>query len=214
MGSFGVQITCMALGILGLIAAVVTIAVPRWKVSAFIGQNIITAQVQEEGLWMECVVQSTGQQQCKAYDSLLILSSDLQAARAMTIISCMLVVLSLLILCAGAEFTTCIDNDAVKPKMSLVSAVGLIIAGLLLIIPVSWAANNVVRDFNNPLVAQPQKRELGACIFVGWAGGVLLLLAGGLLCCFSGLCSGGSGGSSGAAKYYSNNPTAPSKNYV
>ncbi len=45
MGSSGVQIVCMALGILGLIAAVVTIAVPRWKVSAFIGQNIITAQV-------------------------------------------------------------------------------------------------------------------------------------------------------------------------
>ncbi|KAK2916295.1 hypothetical protein Q8A67_000669 [Cirrhinus molitorella] len=211
MGSSGVQIVCVALGILGLIAAVVTIAVPRWKISAFIGQNIITAQVQEEGLWMECVVQSTGQQQCKSYDSLLILSSDLQAARAMTIISCMLTVLCLLILCAGADFTTCIDNAEVKPKVSLVSAVGLIVAGLLLIIPVSWAANNVVRDFNNPLVVQSQKRELGACIFVGWGGGVLLLLAGGLLCCFS---RPRSGGSSGTAKYYSNSASAPSKNYV
>ncbi|XP_016124646.1 claudin-4-like [Sinocyclocheilus grahami] len=211
MGSSGVQIVCMALGILGLIAAVVTIAVPRWKVSAFIGQNIITAQVQEEGLWMECVVQSTGQQQCKAYDSLLILGSALQAARAMTIIGCMLTVLSLLVLCAGADFTTCIDNEEVKPKVSLVSAIGLILAGLLLIIPVSWAAHNVVRDFNDPLVAQSQKRELGACIFVGWGGGVLLLLAGGLLCCFSRPRSGGSGG---AAKYYSNSASAPSKNYV
>ncbi|XP_016399774.1 claudin-4-like [Sinocyclocheilus rhinocerous] len=211
MGSSGVQIVCMALGILGLIAAVVTIAVPRWKVSAFIGQNIITAQVQEEGLWMECVVQSTGQQQCKAYDSLLILGSDLQASRAMTIISCMLTVLSLLILSAGADFTTCIENEEVKPKVSLVSAIGLILAGLLLIIPVSWAAHNVVRDFNNPLVAQSQKRELGACIFVGWGGGVLLLLAGGLLCCFSRPHSGGSGGT---AKYCSNSASAPSKNYV
>lgn len=160
---------------------------------------------------MECVVQSTGQQQCKSYESLLILSSDIQASRAMTIISCMLTVLSLLILCAGAEFTTCIENEEVKPKVSLVSAIGLIIAGLLLIIPVSWAANNVVRDFNNPMVAAPQKRELGACIFVGWGGGVLLLLAGGLLCCFSRLRPGGSGG---AAKYYSNSASAPSKNYV
>lgn len=159
---------------------------------------------------MECVVQSTGQQQCKSYDSLLILSSDLQAARAMTIISCMLTVLSLLSLCAGADFTTCIDNEEVKPKVSLVSAIGLIIAGLLLIIPVSWAAHNIVRDFNNPLVPQSQKRELGACIFVGWGGGVLLLLAGGLLCCFSRPRSGGSG----TAKYYSNSASAPSKNYV
>lgn len=171
----------------------------------------LSSQVQEEGLWMECVVQSTGQQQCKAYDSLLILGSDLQAARAMTIISCMLAVLSLLILCAGADFTTCIENDDVKPKVSLVSAIGLILAGLLLIIPVSWAANNVIRDFNNPLIAQSNKRELGACIFVGWGGGVLLILTGGLLCCFS---RPRSGGLSGTAKYYSNGASAPSKNYV
>lgn len=45
MGSAGVQIVCTALGILGLIAAIVTIAVPRWKISSFTGQNIITAQV-------------------------------------------------------------------------------------------------------------------------------------------------------------------------
>lgn len=160
---------------------------------------------------MECVVQSTGQQQCKAYDSLLILSSDLQAARAMTIISTLLTVLSLLILCAGADFTNCVENEDVKPKISLMSAIGLLLAGLLLIIPVSWSAHNVVRDFNNPLVPQSQKRELGACIFVGWGGGVLLLLAGGLLCCFS---RPRSGGSSGAAKYYGNSASAPNKNYV
>ncbi|XP_026063034.1 claudin-4 [Carassius auratus] len=211
MGSSGVQIVCMALGIFGLIAAIVTITVPKWKVSAFIGENIITAQVQAEGLWMQCVEQSTGQQQCKSYDSLLILSSDIQASRAMTIICCMLTVLSLLVLCAGADFTTCIENEEVKPKVSLVSAIGMILAGLLLIIPVSWAANNVVRDFNNPLVPQSNKRELGPCIFVGWGGGVLLLLAGGLLCCFSRPRSGGSGGT---AKYYSNSASAPSKNYV
>ncbi|XP_065130160.1 claudin i [Paramisgurnus dabryanus] len=211
MGAAGVHMVCMALGILGFIATIVTIAVPKWRVSAFIGQNIITAQSQEEGLWMECVVQSTGQQQCKAYESLLILGSDLQAARAMTIISGLLTCLSMLILCAGADFTTCIENEDVKPKVSLVSAVGLLLAGLLLIIPVSWAANNVVRDFNNQLIPQSNKRELGACIFVGWAGGVLLLLAGGLLCCFS---RPRSGGSSGTAKYYSNSASAPNKNYV
>ncbi|TRY87756.1 hypothetical protein DNTS_015681 [Danionella cerebrum] len=213
MGSSGVQIVCMALAILGLIATIVTIAVPRWRISAFIGNNIITAQVQEEGLWMECVVQSTGQQQCKSYESLLILGSDIQAARAMTIISSMLIVLSLLILCAGADFTTCIENEEVKPKVSLVSGIGLILAGLLLIIPVSWSANNIIRDFNNPLVAEAKKRELGACIFVGWGGGVLLLIAGGLLCCFS---RPRSGGPSGTAKYYSNSAaaSAPSKNYV
>lgn len=201
---------CVALGVLGLIGAIVCCAVPRWKVSSFTGSNIVTAQSAQEGLWMECVVQSTGQQQCKNYDSLLVLASDLQAARAMTIISCMLSCISLLILFCGADFTTCIENEYAKPKISLVAGVGLLLAGLLLIIPVSWSAHNVVREFNNPLVPPSQKRELGACIFVGWGAGVLLLLGGGLLCCFSRPKSG----SGGTAKYYSNSASAPNKNYV
>lgn len=211
MGSVGVQIVCVALGVLGLIGVIVCCAVPRWKVSSFTGANIVTAQSNQDGLWMECVVQSTGQQQCKNYDSLLVLSSDLQAARAMTIISCMLSCISLLILFCGADFTTCVQNEDAKPKISLVSGVGLLLAGLLVIIPVSWSAHNTVRAFNDPLVATSLKRELGASIFVGWGAGVLLILAGGLLCCFSRPKSGGSGGT---AKYYSSNASAPNKNYV
>ncbi|XP_039977482.1 claudin i [Xiphias gladius] len=211
MGSVGAQIVCVALGVLGLIGAIVCCVVPRWKVSSFTGSNIVTAQSSQEGLWMTCVVQSTGQQQCKNYESLLVLSSDLQAARAMTIISCMLSCLSLLILFCGADFTTCVENEDAKPKISLVAGVGLLLAGLLVIIPVSWSAHIVVRNFNNPLVASSQKRELGACIFVGWGAGVLLLLGGGLLCCFSRPNSGSSGGT---AKYYSNSASAPNKNYV
>ncbi|XP_076608749.1 claudin i [Chaetodon auriga] len=209
MGSVGVQIVCVALGVLGLIGVIVCCAVPRWKVSSFTGTNIVTAQSSQDGLWTSCVVQSTGQQQCKNYDSLLVLPSDLQAARAMTIISCLLSCLSLLILFCGADFTTCVQNEDAKPKISLVSGVGLLLAGLLVIIPVSWSANIIVRNFNSPLVAD--KKELGACIFVGWGAGVLLLLAGGLLCCFSRPKSGSSGGT---AKYYSNNASAPNKNYV
>ncbi|XP_077589955.1 claudin i [Stigmatopora nigra] len=212
MGSTGVQIVCVALGVLGLIGAIVCCAVPRWKVSSFSGSNIVTAQSQQEGLWKSCVMQSTGQQQCKQYDSLLVLPSDLQAARAMTIISCMLAGVSLLVIFCGADFTTCVENEEVKPKISLAAGVGLLLAGLVLIIPVSWSAHTVVRNFNNPLVISAQKHELGACIFVGWGAGVLLLLAGGLLCCFS---RPGSGNASGAtAKYYSNSASAPSKNYV
>ncbi|KAL6102665.1 uncharacterized protein ACO6RY_02231 [Pungitius sinensis] len=212
MGSAAVQMVCVTLGVLGMIGVVVACAVPLWKVTSFTGNNIVTAQSSQEGLWTSCVVQSTGQQQCKNYDSLLELPSELQAARALTIISCMLCCLSLLVLFCGADFTTCVENEDVKPKMSLVAAVGLLLAGLLVLIPVSWTAHIVVQNFNNPLVAANQKRELGACIYVGWGAGVLLLLAGGLLCCFSRPKSGGSGGT---AKYYSNSaPSAPSKNYV
>ncbi|XP_028310202.1 claudin i [Gouania willdenowi] len=210
MGNVGVQIVCVALGVLGLVGVIVCCAVPRWKVSSFTGSNIVTAQSRQEGLWTNCVVQSTGQQQCKNYDSLLVLPSDLQAARALTIISCMFACLGLLVLFCGADFTTCVQNEDAKPKISLVSGVGLLLAGLLVIIAVSWSAHITVRDFNNPLVDPSRKMELGACIFVGWGAGVLLLLGGGLLCCFSRPKSGGGG----TAKYYSNNPPGTNKNYV
>lgn len=172
----------------------------------------VCLQTTQEGLWTSCVVQSTGQQQCKNYDSVLILPSDLQAARAMTIISALLGLVSLLVLFCAADFTTCVQNEDAKPKIGLVSGVGLLLSGLLILIPVSWSAHIVVRDFNSPLVLAPNKREMGACIYIGWAAGVLLLLAGGLLCCSSRQKSGGSGGT---AKYYSsNNASAPSRNYV
>lgn len=209
MGSAGVQIVCVALGLLGLIGVIICCTIPRWTVSSFTGSNIVTAQSTYTGLWMECVIQSTGQQQCKSYDSLLLLSSDLQAARAMTIISAILSSLSLLILFSGADFTTCIENEDAKAKISLVSGVGLLLAGLLVIIPASWSANTVIRAFNDPFLSGSQKMELGPCIFIGWGAGVLLLLAGGLICCFSRPKSG----SGGAAKYYSNSASAP-KNYV
>lgn len=160
---------------------------------------------------MNCVVQSTGQQQCKNYDSLLVLPSDLQAARALTIISCMLSGLSLLVLFCGADFTTCVENEDAKPKISIAAGVGLLLAGILVIIPVSWSAHVVVQNFKNPLLISGQRMELGACIFIGWGAGVLLLLAGGLICGFSKPKSGSSGGT---AKYYSNSASAPNKNYV
>uniref|UniRef100_A0A3Q2E2I5 Claudin n=1 Tax=Cyprinodon variegatus TaxID=28743 RepID=A0A3Q2E2I5_CYPVA len=198
MGSSPVQMVCVGLGIIGLIGAIVSCALPLWKVSAFIGQNIIVAQEQQEGLWMICVTQSTGQQQCKAYDSILALPSDLQAARAMVIIACIFCGLSLLILFFGADFTTCVQNEDAKPKICLVAGVGLLLGGLLVIIPVRWCAHFTIR-------------ELGACIYIGWAAGVLMIMAGGLLCCFSRPKSSSSGGT---AKYYSSSASAPGKNYV
>ncbi|MBN3319329.1 PP1A phosphatase, partial [Atractosteus spatula] len=154
--------------------------------------SLSLCHVSYEGLWMSCVVQSTGQQQCKSYDSMLSLRQDLQAARALVSVSCVLAVLALLVLLVGADFTTCLQSDSAKPRVSLAAGAALLLAGLLLLVPVSWSAHRVIRDFQDPL--NPRRQELGACIFIGWAGAGLLLLAGGLLCCFSRVRSGGSGG--------------------
>nr|XP_033800422.1 claudin-4-like [Geotrypetes seraphini] len=209
MGASGIQLVGIILTICGLIGAIVCCALPKWKETSFTGQNIVTAQTTWEGIWMTCVVQSTGQMQCKTYDSMLQLPSDMQAARALTVVSIVLAVFGVLVAFMGAEFTTCVENENAKSKISLTAGIVVAIAGLMLIIPVSWSANTVIRNFYDPTTVS--KMELGASIFIGWASSVLLLIAGGLLCCFR---PRGSGGSYSAQYYTKNAPSAPNKNYI
>lgn len=180
--SAGLQMLGTTLGVLGWLGTIVACALPQWRVTAFIGNNIVTAQVVWEGLWMSCVVQSTGQMQCKVYDSMLALSSDLQASRAILVIVPLIALVAVLVSVAGGECTNCLAQSTAKAKVATAAGVFFLIAGILGLVPPSWMASAVMRDFYNPLVAQAQKRELGASIFICWGAAVLMVIGGGLLC--------------------------------
>lgn len=62
------------LAFIGWIGIIISTAMPQWKISSYAGDNIVTAQAIYEGLWMSCVIQSTGQMQCKVFDTLLKLA--------------------------------------------------------------------------------------------------------------------------------------------
>ncbi|CAM9215776.1 claudin-4-like [Lampetra fluviatilis] len=183
MASTGMQLLGLALCIVGWLGAIVTCALPMWKVSAFIGNNIVVAQIVWEGIWMNCVVQSTGQMQCKMYDSMLALGQDLQAARALTVIAIVFTVLGILVSIVGAKCTTCIEDETTKARVTVGSGIIFILSGVMELIPVSWAANTIIRDFYNPIVPDAMKREIGASMYIGWAAAALLILGGALLCC-------------------------------
>uniref|UniRef100_A0A493TU96 Claudin n=1 Tax=Anas platyrhynchos platyrhynchos TaxID=8840 RepID=A0A493TU96_ANAPP len=76
MTSAALEILGLGLGILGWVGVILACGLPMWQVSAFIDVNIVVAQTIWEGLWMNCVVQSTGQMQCKVYDSILALKPE------------------------------------------------------------------------------------------------------------------------------------------
>uniref|UniRef100_A0A3Q4G1T8 Claudin b n=1 Tax=Neolamprologus brichardi TaxID=32507 RepID=A0A3Q4G1T8_NEOBR len=143
MVSAGFQMLGAALGILGWIGVIVVCAVPMWRVTAFIGSNIVTSQVIWEGIWMSCVVQSTGQMQCKVYDSMLALTGDLQGARALTIISIVVGVMAILLAVAGGrctnsntiiqEFYSPLLNAAQKREMGASLYIGWGASALMLI---------------------------------------------------------------------------------
>ncbi|XP_047449708.1 claudin-4-like [Mugil cephalus] len=166
MVSQGIQITGLLMAVLGWLLVVVVCALPTWKVTAFIGANIITAQNIWQGMWMNCVVQSTGQMQCKVYDSVLALPQDLQAARAMIIISIIVGIFGIILAIAGGKCTNCIEDERSKAKASIASGILFIICGLLCLIPVSWSANTIVTNFYNPLLVEAQRYELGGFTMV------------------------------------------------
>lgn len=71
MANGGIQLLGFTLAFLGFIGTIACTVMVEWKASSYAGDNIITAQAMYEGLWKSCVSQSTGQIQCKVYDSLL-----------------------------------------------------------------------------------------------------------------------------------------------
>lgn len=178
----GLQMAGSAMALFGWIGVIIVCGVPMWRVTAFIGNNIVTSQTMWEGIWMSCVVQSTGQMQCKVYDSMLALSSDLQGARALVVVSIFTGTVGLLIAFAGGKCTNFIPEERAKAKTSVAAGVMLIISGILCLIPVCWTASMIITDFYNPLVIDAQKRELGASLYIGWGAAALLIFGGGLLC--------------------------------
>ncbi|XP_004550248.1 claudin-4-like [Maylandia zebra] len=182
MASQGLQILGVLLAFFGWLGAIITCGLPMWRVTAFVGANIVTAQVIWEGLWMSCVVQSTGQMQCKMYDSMLALPQDLQTARAMVIISVIVGIFGILMAVIGGKCTNCMEDDVAKAKTCIVAGVIFIITALLILIPVSWSAHAVISDFYNPLLVEAQRRELGSSLYIGWCSAAVLLMGGGLLC--------------------------------
>lgn len=169
----------------GSLLVMVACGLPTWKVTAFIESNIVIAQTIWDGLWMSCVVQSTGQMQCKVHDSVLALSQDLQVARALTVVAAVLGVCGLGVLVAGAQCTNCIKDEAIKAKVVFAGGVVYIISGLFVLVPLCWMANSIIVDFHDVRVPPSKKREIGAAIYIGWAASALLFLGGALLCCSS-----------------------------
>uniref|UniRef100_A0A672GKY0 Claudin b n=1 Tax=Salarias fasciatus TaxID=181472 RepID=A0A672GKY0_SALFA len=157
MVSAGFQILGAALGILGWIGAIIVCALPMWKVTAFIGSNIVTAQTSWEGIWMSCVVQSTGQMQCKVYDSMLALSSDLQAARALMIISIIVGVMAILLAVAGGKCTNYFNNPLVVSAQKRELGAALYIgwgAGALMLIGGAMLCSNCPSKDEEPYTAR------------------------------------------------------------
>ncbi|XP_068592718.1 claudin-2 [Cebidichthys violaceus] len=183
MASAALELMGFFLGLLGMLGTMVATVLPYWQISAHIGSNIVTAVANMRGLWMECVYQSTGAFQCETYNSMLALSSDLQASRALMVISLVLSILAIAMAALGMQCTLCLEGaGSVKSRVAGASGGMFLTAGFLSLIPVSWTTHEVVQTFYRPNVPSSMKFELGECLYVGLASALISMLGGGMLC--------------------------------
>ncbi|KAM6910816.1 claudin-7-A-like [Lycodopsis pacificus] len=182
MANSGLQILGFALALIGLIGLIVGTILPQWKMSSYAGDNIITAIAMYEGLWMSCAFQSTGQIQCKVYDSILQLSGPLQATRALMIVSIIVLVAGLGAACMGMKCTNCGGDDKVrKSRIAMAAGIIILIGSLCAIVACSWYAHDIIQAFYNPFTPVNTKYEFGSAIFIAWAGSFLAIVGGGML---------------------------------
>ncbi|XP_012303064.1 claudin-17 [Aotus nancymaae] len=185
MAFYPLQIAGLVLGFLGMVGTLATTLLPQWRVSAFVGSNIIVFERLWEGLWMNCIRQARVRLQCKFYNSLLALPPALETARALMCLAVALSLIALLIGICGMKQVQCTgSSERAKAYLLGTSGVLFILTGIFVLIPVSWTANIIIRDFYNPAIHIGQKRELGAALFLGWTSAAVLFIGGGLLCGF------------------------------
>ncbi|KAF3841362.1 hypothetical protein F7725_007224 [Dissostichus mawsoni] len=182
MANKGLQILGFALALIGLIGLIIGTILPQWKMSSYAGDNIITAIAMYEGLWMSCAFQSTGQIQCKVYDSILQLNGALQATRALMIVSIIVTVAGLGIACMGMKCTNCGGDDKTrKSRIAMAGGIVILIGSLSGIVACSWYAHDIIQAFYNPFTPVNTKYEFGSAIFIAWAGAFLAIIGGGML---------------------------------
>ncbi|KAI4898832.1 hypothetical protein NFI96_021559, partial [Prochilodus magdalenae] len=148
--SLALEITGFLLGVASWLVTGVSLANDYWKVSSFAGSVIISNR-HYENLWHSCAEDSTGIAECRDFESLLALSSFLQACRALMIIALILGLISMIVSIMGLKCIQCgSNNEQTKAKTAVTGGALFILAGLCTMTAVSWYGARVVQDFYRP----------------------------------------------------------------
>lgn len=179
--------TCAcALELLGMLVyvgawlcALTTTILPQWLTMS---TALLPVESYELGLWETCVVQDVGGMECRAYDSLLGLSTDLKLARILMCAALAVGMLGIIVGIPGLDLVhSCKEDSGKQTKRILIITGGVLgmVSGVLCLIPVSYMAHIAVMHFFDDKVPDVVPRwEFGDALYCGWAAGFLLIVAG------------------------------------
>nr|XP_034354034.1 claudin-10 isoform X3 [Arvicanthis niloticus] len=157
------QISALVCGVGGFGALVAATTSNEWKVTTR-ASSVITATWVYQGLWMNC-------------------AGYIQACRGLMIAAVSLGFFGSIFALFGMKCTKVGGSDKAKAKIACLAGIVFILSGLCSMTGCSLYANKITTEFFDPLFME-QKYELGAALFIGWAGASLCII-GGVIFCFS-----------------------------
>ncbi|XP_041648012.1 claudin-19 [Cheilinus undulatus] len=204
MASSGLQLLGFFLSLIGLAATVAATIMVEWK-----KQSQGKTYRIYEGLWMSC--SGNERTTCELHQSLLKLPNEVQATRAVMLLSILLSAVALLVSTVGMKCTHFMDG---KPdSKSLTAMIGgmlFIVSGLLTVVITSWYVSMIVETFHES--HRLESFEFGKAVFVSWAGGLLTIAGGAFLSCRR--CSRTRSAESISGNHLLSTSSNPKSNYV
>ncbi|KAJ8255616.1 hypothetical protein COCON_G00194800 [Conger conger] len=182
MSNMATEILAFVLSISGWVLISSTLPTDYWKVSSIDG-TVITTATFWSNLWKTCVTDSTGVSNCKDFPSMLALDGYIQVCRGLMISAVCLGFFGAVFALVGMKCTKIGGSDKTKAKIVCLGGFNFILSGLCSLTACSLYAHRITSEFFDPMFIA-QKFELGAALFIGWAGSVLCIL-GGVVFCFS-----------------------------
>ncbi|KAK9970026.1 hypothetical protein ABG768_028165 [Culter alburnus] len=180
MSSMAREILAFILTTSGWVLVSSTLPTDYWKVSSIDG-TVITTATFWSNLWKTCVTDSTGVSNCKDFPSMLALDGYIQVCRGLMIAAVCLGFFGSIFALIGMKCTKIGGLDQTKARIVSFAGVNFVCLGLCSLTACSLYAHRITSEFFDPMFVA-QKYELGAALFIGWAGSTLCILGGALFC--------------------------------
>ncbi|OBS57152.1 hypothetical protein A6R68_11721 [Neotoma lepida] len=126
----------ISLAMLGWLVAIVICGLPSWRVLKVSEETSIW-----EGLWNLCEADGLKSLRCMTYNSHQVLPHDLQVSGVLVVICIIITFLSLLLYLFADKLNTWVLDSRIKHMLKLAASVLFLVAGLLMLVSVSWAAS-------------------------------------------------------------------------
>ncbi|KAM4562070.1 claudin-10-like [Fundulus diaphanus] len=176
----GWQILAFLSGLAGLCSNIAATVSNEWRATSR-ASSVITATWVLQGLWNNCAGNAIGALHCRPHHTILQLEGYLQACRGLMIASICSGLLGSVSALVGMKCTKVGGSDKNKARIACFAGVNFILSGVCSLSACSLYAHRITTEFFDPMFMS-QKYELGAALFIGWAGAILCILGGSIFC--------------------------------